>query len=170
VLSEHEQMSWDEIEHKYRAEAGEATRGRLWLWTGTGRSGRRADLPAVVVGGGWSTVLLVLFGVPMAGVAVGAATGLIWLLWRFLPQLDDAGTADAERITENVDDRTGAADQRLALPCHRPLRRLPKAAGRTGPSAARRSRPADGRPARSGPALVAGFRQRGPAPSRRRRT
>jgi hypothetical protein len=45
------------------------------------------------VGGGWGAVLLVLFGVPWAGLAVGTAVLLLWLLWRFLPQLERAGIA-----------------------------------------------------------------------------
>ena len=69
MLSEHERMIWDEIERNYQAEADEAARGRLGLCTGAGRSGPRGDLTAVVVGGGWGAVLLVLFGVPSAGVA-----------------------------------------------------------------------------------------------------
>jgi hypothetical protein len=78
VLSEHERMIWDEIERNYQAEADEAARGRLGLWTGAGRSGPRGDLPAVVVGGGWAAVLLVLFGVPSAG----AADQQLALHWR----------------------------------------------------------------------------------------
>jgi hypothetical protein len=64
ALSEEEQRFWDETVRDHQAEAGEA-------------------LPAVVVGGSWGAVLLVLFGVPMAGLAIGAATGVAWLLWRF---------------------------------------------------------------------------------------
>ena len=118
MLSEHEQRLWDEIERNYRAEPDEASRD-VRTWPGAGRSGRRADLPAPIVGGAWGTVLLVLFGVPSAGVAVGAATGLIWLLWRFFPQLNGE-TAEAERTTRDVDHRTDAADQYAALSCLQP--------------------------------------------------
>ncbi len=127
MLSEHEQKIWDEIVRNYRPEVDEAARGCLSKWTGTRGSGPTAELPAVVVGGGWGAVLLILFGVPSAGVAVGAATGLIWLLWRFFPQLDGTGTAEAERITENADDRTSVADRWMALPWHRALGRPPQA-------------------------------------------
>ena len=48
----------------------------------------------MVIGGGWGAVLLLLFGVPMAALAVGAATALVWVLWRFAPQLADAGDGD----------------------------------------------------------------------------
>jgi len=64
ALSVDEQRIWDETVHGHEAEAREA-------------------LPAVVVGGSWGAVLLVLFGVPMAGLAIGAATGVAWLVWRF---------------------------------------------------------------------------------------
>jgi hypothetical protein len=83
MLSESEQRLWDEIEHNYRAED----------------DGTSARLPATIIGGAWGTVLLVLFGVTWAGVAVGTATVLAWLLWRFLPQQPDA------------EERTDAADE-----------------------------------------------------------
>jgi hypothetical protein len=79
VLTDHEQKIWNDIERHYRAEGGPAASDRT-----------RAEMPPVVIGGGWSAVLLALFGVPMAGLAVGAAAALIWLLWRFFPQLDAA--------------------------------------------------------------------------------
>jgi hypothetical protein len=93
MLSEHEQSVWDEIERHYRSRPD---RGR-------------GDVPAPVIGGLWGAVLLVLLGVPAAGLAVGAATGLIWLLWRLLPRL---GGADAAGATGDVDDRV----ERSAMP------------------------------------------------------
>jgi hypothetical protein len=72
VLSPHEQQVWDDI---VRAE-------------------HREPLPSVVVGGGWGAVLLLVFGVPMAALAVAAATALIWVVWRYLPQQPDAGATD----------------------------------------------------------------------------
>jgi hypothetical protein len=63
ALSEDEQRLWDETVRDHEAEARDA-------------------LPPVVVGGSWGAVLLVLFGVPMAGLAIGAATGVAWLVWR----------------------------------------------------------------------------------------
>jgi hypothetical protein len=73
VLNRSEQEAWDEIVRAYPQRR---------------RPHGRGELPAVVVGAGWSAVLLVLFGVPMAGLAVGAAAALIWLVWRFLPSVD----------------------------------------------------------------------------------
>jgi hypothetical protein len=72
---------------------------RIWHEIVGSQPGRRRpcpwrDLSAVVIGGGWGGVLLLLFGVPMAALAVGAATGLIWLVWRFLPQV--AGLPEQE--------------------------------------------------------------------------
>ncbi|WP_448624964.1 hypothetical protein [Geodermatophilus sp. URMC 64] len=96
MLSEHERQTWDRIERRCGPEteeaAGACVAARPEKWRR-----RRGDLPSVVVGGGWGAVLLVLFGVPMAGVAVGAAAGLMWLLWRFFPQVDPAGAAFAEQ-------------------------------------------------------------------------
>jgi hypothetical protein len=90
VLTERERKIWDEIERAHRAEFDEVARA----WTGGGDGARNPrDLPAVVIGGGWGAVLLVLFGVPMAGVAVGAAAALVWLMWRSLPQLQGAPAA-----------------------------------------------------------------------------
>jgi len=90
VLSEREGRIWDEI---VGSQAGRRC------------PGSRRDLPAVVIGGGWGAVLLLLFGIPMAALAVGAATGLIWLLWRFLPQVgglpeqEDAAPGDHSGTT-----------------------------------------------------------------------
>jgi hypothetical protein len=80
MLNEHEQRLWDEIERTYRAEEAASRRDRT-------------ELPAPIIGGAWAAVMLVVFGVPAAGAAIAVATGLIWLMWRFLPQLG-AGTAD----------------------------------------------------------------------------
>ena len=96
MLDEHEQRRWDEIERHYRAE--------------TGREGQRrdrTDLPAPIIGGAWGAVLLVLFGVPAAGAAIAVVTGLMWVLWRFLPHLrngtaDDVGAAETSRPSRDV--------------------------------------------------------------------
>jgi hypothetical protein len=90
VLSEREERIWDEI---------------VGSRSGRRCPGRRRDLPAVIIGGGWGAVLLLLFGVPMAALAVGAATGLIWLVWRFLPQV--AGLSEQEDAAPG--DRSGTA-------------------------------------------------------------
>jgi hypothetical protein len=98
VLSEEELRIWDQIERDYWAEADAPPRDRRWTWRRPRHSEGRVDVPAVVVGGGWAAVLLVLFGVPSGGVAVGAAAALIWLLWRFFPQVDgDSAAEDPEQ-------------------------------------------------------------------------
>jgi Protein of unknown function (DUF3040) len=94
VLSSHEQRIWDDIERFYAAEVEEPVlpgrrpthRRRL--------DGRGVDdLPAAVVAGVWSTILLIIFGALVAGFAVGAATALGWLLWRYWPLLRGEDTA-----------------------------------------------------------------------------
>ena len=66
------------------------------IWDDIVRAERREPLPAGVVGGGWGAVLLLLFGVPMAALAVAAATALVWVVWRFLPQQTGSAAADQE--------------------------------------------------------------------------
>jgi hypothetical protein len=80
VLSEREQEIWEEIVGYHGTE-------------------HREMLPAVVVGGCWGAVLLLLFGVPSAALAVGAATALIWLVWRFVPQQSRTEVGD-EQVAE----------------------------------------------------------------------
>jgi hypothetical protein len=43
------------------------------------------DLPAAVVSGIWGSILLILLGFVLAGLAVGAVTALGALLWRCWP-------------------------------------------------------------------------------------
>jgi hypothetical protein len=133
---------------------------------------RARDLPAVVIGGGWGAVLLLLFGVPLAALAVGAAAGLIWLLWRFVPQVGG--------VPEQEDAAAGTAPgrrRRSAAECgsQRPDR-VPWSAGSGGsstaePSARSRCRPAAGS-RRPGPPASCGCRRSRPwlpARSTRRR-
>jgi hypothetical protein len=105
MLSEHEQRLWDEIEHTYRAEAG-----------GEWGRGDRTELPAPLIGGAWGAVLLVVFGVPAAGAAIAAATILIWLLWRFLPQLE---VGPADRVGDLPADEPGRPSSSPLLPAIR---------------------------------------------------
>ncbi len=127
MLSEHEQKIWDDIERIHGAEADEVARACIAEVAGKQRPRRLEDMPAVFIAGSFIAFLLVMLGAPVAGLAFGAATGLGLLLWRFWPQMDGAGGAGAEPITETLEDRTGTADQRLAPPRHRRLRRLPEA-------------------------------------------
>lgn len=72
MLSAHEQQSWDEIEQLYDLDGIEPADGLPAV----------DELPAGVVVGCWATILLVLFGLVPAGLAVGGLTALGWLLWR----------------------------------------------------------------------------------------
>ncbi|MGY1639036.1 hypothetical protein ACI78V_20515 [Geodermatophilus sp. SYSU D00742] len=88
MLSSHEQRIWDDIERFYAAEAPEPVLPGRHAASWHRRVGRGVDdLPAAVVGGAWAMVLLVVFGAVVAGLAVGAATALGWLLWRSRPLL-----------------------------------------------------------------------------------
>jgi hypothetical protein len=95
VLSEREERIWDDIVRDHPA-------------------GFREPLPAAVVGGGWGAVLLLLFGVPHGALVVGAATFLVWVVWRFAPQQPPAVAADHR-----------AADQQSADSGARPVRHAP---------------------------------------------
>ena len=64
------------------------------IWDAVVRAEHREPLPSVVVGGGWGAVLLLVFGVATAALAVAAATTLVWAVWRFLPQQPGADAAD----------------------------------------------------------------------------
>jgi hypothetical protein len=119
MLDEQEQKIWDEIERNYQEEPRGAVGGRAGTWS-PAPSGR-GDLPVPIVGGVWASVFLVIFGLAPAAAAVGAATGLIWLLWRFLPHLG----GDAVGSDEDVEDRTFVAHQGPVLRWHRPVRRVP---------------------------------------------
>jgi hypothetical protein len=93
VLSSHEQRIWDDIERLYAAEAEEPVLPGLSPALRPPRHDRGVDdLPAAVVAGAWSAILLVLFGALVVGLAVGAATALGWSLWRCWPRL---GAQDA---------------------------------------------------------------------------
>lgn len=93
MLSSHEQRIWDDIERFYAAEAEEPVVPDLGPTLRRRHDTRGVDdLPAAVVAGMWGTILLVLFGAVVVGLAIGAATALGWLLWRCWPSLGGLGT------------------------------------------------------------------------------
>jgi hypothetical protein len=93
VLSSHEQRIWDDIQRCYAAEAEEPVLPGLRSALRRRRADRAVDdLPATVVAGAWSAILLVLLGGLVVGLAVGAATALGWALWRCWPLLRDQDT------------------------------------------------------------------------------
>jgi hypothetical protein len=88
VLSDHEQRVWHEIERRYSAEAAELD--RVDRQPVRRRSRGSEGISAVAVGGICIAIMFALVGAPVAGLAVGGATALGWLLWRFWPQLGTA--------------------------------------------------------------------------------
>ena len=104
MLDGSQERTWTEIERSWATEVDGPAPDRRVGDVQAGDPDGRGRLPAVVVGGGWGAVLLVLFGVPRAGLAVGAAVGLLWLLWRFLPQLERAGIADTGLSPDGIAD------------------------------------------------------------------
>ena len=121
MLSRQEQRIWDDVQRFWAEEVEEPPRAappapshRKWA------SRDPADLPAAVVAGAWITLMLVIFGAPAAGLAVGVATALGWALWRGWPQLSRQGAP--KTLPNGGKDRTtcGPADE----PGHRRLRRM----------------------------------------------
>ena len=99
MLSSHEQRIWDDIERFWAAEAEEPV---LPVLPGRRPVLRRDDrgvddLPAAVVAGAWSAILLVLFGALVVGLAVAGATALGWSLWRLRPLVRDRDTGSLGR-------------------------------------------------------------------------
>jgi ferric-dicitrate binding protein FerR (iron transport regulator) len=89
VLSSHERRIWADIErcHDAAADTEEPTTAR----PGTPHPHRPDvrsvdDLPALAVAGIWAGIVLVLCGLVVAGLAVGAVTTLGALLWRHVPR------------------------------------------------------------------------------------
>jgi len=126
VLSADEQRVWDDIERRYAAEAEEPD-----LASRPPRGRRRDgggldDLPATAVAGGWIAVMLVIFGVPVAGLAIGAATTLGWAAWRYWPQLSGAGAPQAGATGEELGGPGPAEGEPADQPWHRRLRRAPE--------------------------------------------
>lgn len=103
MLSEHEQKMLDDIERLWAVEAEEPVRVRTYVaLQRTPDPAGLEDMPAAAAAGVWIMVMLVLFGAASAGLAVGGATALGWLLWRSWPQLASTGTAAAPRLGGQV--------------------------------------------------------------------
>jgi hypothetical protein len=86
VLSSHEQQIWDDIERLYAAEAEEPALPSSRPTQQRRDSRDPDDLPMAAVAGARIAVVLILLGVVAGGLAVGAATALGWLLWRYWPR------------------------------------------------------------------------------------
>jgi hypothetical protein len=82
MLSHDEQRAWDEIRRP--------------------PSSKPVGLPAAVVAGGCIAVLLIIFGAPVAGLAIAVATVPRWLLWRYWPLLDGGVRPSAPTAPRDV--------------------------------------------------------------------
>lgn len=121
MLSRQEQRTWDDVQRFWAAEVEEPPRAAPSAPSRRTRLSRDpADLPAAVVAGAWITIMLVLFGAPAAGLAVGVATALGWALWRNWPQLSRQG---APKTLPN-DGRDGTTCGPADEPGHPRLRRI----------------------------------------------
>jgi hypothetical protein len=101
VLSRQEQQIWDDVQRFWDEDAEEppqAARPARWHHRRPPRD--LADLPAAVVAGIWTTILLAFVGAPVAGMAVGVATALAWALWQWWPELIRQG---AQQTRPDVD-------------------------------------------------------------------
>ncbi len=96
MLSRREQRIWDDVQRFWAQEAEEPSWAPPLAPVRRRRPSRDpADLPAAVVTGAWITILMVLFGALVAGLAVGAATALGWALWHTWMRLGGPGTRDS---------------------------------------------------------------------------
>jgi hypothetical protein len=84
MLSSQERRIWQDIE-RYHAEVGEPLLPELQPHRPRMEGRGVDDLPAAVVSGTWGSILLILLGFVLAGLAVGAVTALGALLWRYWP-------------------------------------------------------------------------------------
>jgi hypothetical protein len=113
VLSKQEQHIWDGVQRYWAEEVEEPPRASPAAPRRRVKASRDpADLPTAVVVGGWIMIMLVLFGAPGAGLAVGVTTALGWALWHSWPRLRKQGPsgtlpdsgkdkATYEPVTEN---------------------------------------------------------------------
>jgi hypothetical protein len=123
VLSADEQQAWEDIQRYYDVEAEEPVRSVGFRTSQPERHGPGLDdLPAAVVAGVWITIILVIFGAAVAGLAVAAATALGWAMWRWWPDRGD--DPDPSPLPER--EREGAGEPSITTWRGR-LRRMPGA-------------------------------------------
>ncbi len=111
MLSRQEQSLRDDVRWSWAAEVEEPPPAALPAPSRRTRVSRDpADLPVAVVAAAWITIMLLLFGAPVAGLVLGVATALGWALWHHRPQ---PGRQDAPEtsLDENRTAR-GPADER----------------------------------------------------------
>jgi hypothetical protein len=109
VLSSQEQQVWDDVQRFWAEEAEEPPRPAPSRSYGASRDD--ADLPAALVAGTWITIMLVLFGALVAGLAVGVATALGWALWHRWSWLTGQGALRTAPTTGDDDSSRRPADE-----------------------------------------------------------
>jgi hypothetical protein len=93
VLSPGEQKAFDELQRQYTDRGGDLR---------PPRSRRRTPSAFVVLW--WVSLLTVIVGATVPGLAMAATVGLGWLLWRYMPELGDILEAASE-ASDDADDR-----------------------------------------------------------------
>jgi hypothetical protein len=93
VLSPGEQKACDELQRHYADRGGDLR---------PPRSRRRTPSAFVVLW--WVSLLTVIVGATVPGLAMAATVGLGWLLWRYMPELGDILEAASE-ASDDADDR-----------------------------------------------------------------
>jgi Flp pilus assembly protein TadB len=93
VLSADEQKVFDELVRHHTEESGDL---------GPSRSLRTTPGAFIVLW--WVSILTVILGQIVAGLAIAAVVGLAWLLWRHLPALGDL-LESASEVADAADDR-----------------------------------------------------------------
>jgi hypothetical protein len=112
VSSRQEQSVRDDVRWSWAAEVEEPPPAALPAPSRRTRVSRDpADLPVAVVAAAWITMMLLLFGAPVAGLVLGVATAIGWALWRHRPQPGGQGapetSPEANRTTCGPADEPG---------------------------------------------------------------
>jgi hypothetical protein len=88
VFSRQELSVRDDVQRSWAAEVEEPPPATFPAPSRRTRVSRDpADLPVAVVAAAWITIMLLLFGAPVAGLVLAVATALGWALWHHRPQL-----------------------------------------------------------------------------------
>jgi hypothetical protein len=113
VLSRQEQRVWDDVQRFWGEEIEEPPRAALPALSRRKRPSREpADLPVAVLVGARITIVLILLGALVPGLAVGVATALGWALWHVWPQLSGQGAPGTPPNGDEDGTSRWPADQR----------------------------------------------------------
>jgi hypothetical protein len=131
VLSDHEQQAWKDTVRCFDAEAEEPVRASRHPTHRRTRESRGHD--ELAVGCAYIAIMLIFVGAPVVGLAVGGATALGWLLWRYWPQVTTQATVCALPAGGDVREPAGAWGEPADMPGSRrlhprrqPTKALPK--------------------------------------------